>query len=166
MIDRLIWSRFLERSVLVSLPPAAGILAMVMYLTVESVRPGMFTTPQPESMAEAIVLGNGPRAVEMIAEGHDVNAGGIVRAGMFDEGEYVVTPLEAALLSQRIEVVRLLLASGADVSRSPRAPCLARTRLPEATPLLGLPDNPPSAGGFAACFTVSTHVDPHAQGRG
>lgn len=133
-----------------------------MYLTIESVRPGTFTAPQPESIAEAIVVGNGPRALEMIAEGHDVNAGGVVRAGMFDRAEYVVTPLEAALLSQRIEVVRLLLASGADATRSPHASCLARTRLPEAIPLLGLPDNQPTSADFAACFTVSTHVDPQA----
>ena len=148
---------------ILALPPLAGLLVVAIYVTIESVRPGTFTAPAPQTIAEAVIVGNGPRALEMIAEGQDVNGAGYVRPGVFGETGYDVTPIEAALLSQRIEVVRLLVRTGADVSRSTRAACLARTRLPEALPVLGLEPAEPVAGGFPACFTAAGHPSP--QGR-
>lgn len=146
--------------VALSFPPLAGIALLAIYLTVESVRPGTLTAPRPETIPEAIVVGNIPLALEMIAKGLDVNAPARVRAGMFYQPvfamqvqqDYTLTPLEAGLLTQRIEVVGLLLRTGAGLSQSNRAACLARERLPEALPLLGIPAPEPEAGGAGACL--------------
>jgi hypothetical protein len=142
---------------LVALPPLAGLALLLVYLVVEGARPGTFTAPRPATIPEAIVVGNGPRALEMIAEGVDVDARALVRRGMMDEFEYEVTPLEAALMAQRIEVVRLLLAAGARVDRSPRAACLAHARLPEALPVLGLEPTRAATEEFHACFAPASH---------
>lgn len=138
--------------VLLTLMPLLGVGVLAVYLIGETARPGTFTRLPPETIPEAIVVGNGPRALEMLADGVDVNARARIRPGMLGAAEYQVTPVEAALLAQRIEVVRLLLRNGADVSRSPLAACLARAGLPEALPLLGLPPAEPIAGGPDACF--------------
>jgi hypothetical protein len=124
---------------------------------VESVRPGTLTAPRPQTIPEAIVVGNGPLALEMIAQGLDVNAPAVVRSGIYDQGEYELTPLEAALLAQRIEIVRLLVRTGADVSPSARAACLASTRLPDALPVLGFVATAPPAGGYSACLALPRH---------
>ncbi len=133
------------------------------YVVLESVHPGALTAPRPETIPEAIVVGNGPRALEMMAEGHDVDREALVRSemlyqaqsGLVGQGPFEVTPLEAALMAQRIEVVGLLMHTGVDVSRSTRAACLARARLPEALPLLGIDASEasaPAAGGVLTCF--------------
>jgi hypothetical protein len=143
---------WLDPAIILSVPPLVGVALVALYLTVESVRPGTLTQPRPETIPEAIALGNGPRALEMMAEGFDIDAPARIRAGVLDHVEYEVTPLEAALMMQRMEVVRLLVRTGVDVSRSTRAPCLARERLPEALPLLGVSPAGEPAGAGADCF--------------
>ncbi len=158
------FTTLLKPALVLSVPPLVGLTILAAYVALESVCPGALTAPRPRTMPEAIMVGNGPRVLEMMAEGLDVNSPAPVRPellyqlqppGVMGQSAFAVTPLEAALLSQRIEVVGLLMRTGANVSRSMLAPCLARERLPEALPLLGLEAAHPSApatGGLSACF--------------
>jgi hypothetical protein len=125
---------------------------LLLYVLVEAVRPGTFTAPPPANIPAAIVVGNGPMALELMAGGADVNAPAPIRFGALGPGEHEVTPLEAAVLSQRPEIVRLLLRTGAEQSRSHRAVCLARIRLPEVLPLLGISDGERDPRPPTACF--------------
>jgi hypothetical protein len=136
--------------------PLGGIALVAAYLVVESLLPGTLTRPRPLTIPEAIVMGNGPRALEMIAEGLDMNARALVRPGVFDqtahdETAHDWTPLEAAILSQRLEIVRLLVRSGADVSHAEDVRCLAETHLPDALPILGLSSRGSTGGSTAEC---------------
>jgi len=137
---------------LIAIPPLLGIAVLLIYVLVESVRPGAFTAPRPANIPAAIVAGNGPMALELMAGGADVNAPAPIRFGPLGPGAYEVTPLEAAVLSQRPEIVRLLLRTGAEQSRSRRAVCLARIRLPEVLPLLGISDAGRDPRPPSACF--------------
>ena len=148
------FKRLFEPAVVLSVPPLAGIGLVAIYLIVESARPGTLTATRPETIPEAIVMGNGPRALEMMAGGFDINAPARIRPGILDRREYMVTPMEAALMMRRMEVVRLLVRTGIDMSRSKLAPCLARERLPEALPLLGIPEASPDAGEASDCFAT------------
>lgn len=119
--------------------PLLGVLFVVAYVLVETVRPGTMAAPVLETVPEAIAAGHPARALELLADGADINQPARVRAGVVRPGRaaYDVTPLEAAVLVQRSEAVRLLLRSGADPARSPMAICLARYRLPEVLVLFG-----------------------------
>jgi len=143
---------FLTPQFVLAAPPLVAIVLLTAYVTIESVYPGAFTAPRPETISEAIVVGNAPRALEMMAEGLNVDAPARVRPGMFDAREYEVTPLEAALLSRRMETVGLLLHAGADVARSKRLSCLVRERMPDAGPLLGITPSEPPTGDLQTCF--------------
>jgi hypothetical protein len=145
-------SSLFRPQVLIALPPLTGIALLVIYVLVESGRPGTFTAPRPANIPAAIVAGNGPMALELMAQGADVNAAAPIRFALLGPGEHQVTPLEAAVLSQRPEVVRLLLRTGAERTRSRRAVCLARIRLPEVLPLLGVSDAERDARPPAACL--------------
>ncbi len=155
--------RLLTPSAVLSIPPLAGIVILGLYVAIEAIAPGAMTAPRPANIPEAIVAGNGPRALEMLAEGDDVNASASVRPALIDQlqpglsaqAPFDVTPLEAALLAQRIEVVRLLVGNGAEIRRSPRAACLARERLPEAFSVLGLLPADPEIDGLRTCLRSS-----------
>lgn len=127
--------------------PLFGMVLVAGYVVVEAVRPGTLAAAPLTTVSEAIAAGHPSRALELLAEGADINRAARVRAGLVVPGraEYDVTPLEAAVLVQRLEEVRLLLRSGADPVRSPMAVCLARYRLPAAVPLLGGGDEPVEA---------------------
>jgi hypothetical protein len=124
--------------------PLLGMVLVAGYVVIEAVRPGTLAAAPLTTVSEAIAAGHPARALELLAGGADINRAARVRAGLVVPGraEYEVTPLEAAVLVQRLEAVRLLLRSGADPARSPMAVCLARYRLPDALPLLGRGDMP------------------------
>lgn len=132
--------------------PLVGLTAVGTYLGVEYARPGTLTAPRPRTVPEAVAAGNPAQVLEMMAQGADLNAPAHVRAGLLDEREHDLTPIEAAILARRPELLALLLRSGADPLRAPAAPCLAGTYLPEALPLLaGTGGQPgPVTGDFAA----------------
>jgi hypothetical protein len=139
----------------IAVPPLVGIAVLVIYLGVESIRPGTLTAPRPQNIAEAIVVGNGPMALELMAGGADIDAAAPVRAGLMGDDAYDVTPIEAALLAGRPEIVRLLVRTGADPSRSRRVPCLARISAPELLPMLGLPPAAPDGREISACLAIA-----------
>jgi len=139
--------------VLVFVGPVVATAVVGAYLAIESLHPGTLTAPRLATMSEAIAAGNAGQALEMMANGADVDAIATIRPGILDGSAHETTPLEAAILARRIESVRLLLRSGADPARTKRLPCLARERLPEAMPLFGLsggdPEGPIAAPGEA-----------------
>lgn len=129
-------SRRDARALLFAAPVVAFALVMT-YLVAEAIRPGSFSAPRLRTISEAVAAGNAGQALEMMSQGASIDAVGHVREGVFEAGAYDVTPIEAAILTRRVEAVRLLIRSGADSARSKLAVCLARRRLPEALPLLG-----------------------------
>jgi hypothetical protein len=76
----------------------------------------------PRNLAEAAAFRDGAAIVQMVRQGHDINAAGEVREGFIARRPVVVTPLEAAVDGRRGEIVRLLLHLGA----SPDAATIAR----------------------------------------
>jgi hypothetical protein len=139
-------------SALVSVPPLAAVVLVGAYLVVETVAPGTVTAPRPQNLAEAVVRENVPGTIEWLDAGGDINAPQVVRAGVFDARSHRVTPIEAALMARRMDLVHVLVAAGADVSRAPRAACLAQTLLPQALPALGLGNLEPREGSLDDCL--------------
>ena len=77
------------------------------------------------------------RALQLIAEGQDVNDSHRVREGLLDHASHELTPIEAAILGRHAELVRLLQRSGARRWDAARTACFARMRLPEVLTDLG-----------------------------
>ncbi len=144
--------RRVEPSHVLLIAPLAGVIGLVVYLVVEAMVPGVFTAPRPETLPEAILQENAPGTLDFVLQGFSVDRPARVRAGIFDDREYVMTPIEAAIVVRRLEIVRLLMRAGASVRTSPRAECLARVRLPEALAALGLPVAKPLDADFGECF--------------
>lgn len=130
--------------------PLVGFLSIGAYLLTEAVRPGMLTTPSAATVSEAVARGDAARALEMVAEGADLNRPWPVRAGFLGPGPGEVMPLEAAVVSRRAELVALLIRAGADPARASNAACQARQTLPEAVPLL-VGEGPEAAARLAGC---------------
>ena len=143
--------------------PLFGVVFVVLYLMIETARPGTIAAPRFQNISEAIAGGNPALALEMMAAGASVDAVGHVRLGVFGSSAYEVTPLEAAMLTQRLDSAALLLRSGAVIAKSSRAECLARRRLPEALPLLGISAEQPEpivgAAEAAAICAALTPID-------
>ena len=114
--------------------PALGALFIVTYLAIE--QPGTIAAPRLETISEAVVTGNPALALELMADGADVDAPARVRPGLLERDVDRLTPLEAALLVRNLELLQLLLDVGATPSASGREDCLALEFLPEAIPLL------------------------------
>lgn len=71
--------------------------------------------PVPElTLSEAVVTRDSAEVVRLIEqEGADANRAWRVRASLADGRERLITPLEAAVLTRRPEMIRLLLRHGA-----------------------------------------------------
>ena len=65
------------------------------------------------TLSEAAALRDRAELVRLIGEGADVEARARVRGGIIREQEYMLTPLEAATVMRRDDVLQLLVAEGA-----------------------------------------------------
>jgi hypothetical protein len=74
-----------------------------------------FTMGPPRSVPEAIALRDEATAARMIEQGSDVQAVGLIRAGVLTDRPLLVTPLEAAVLVDATTMLDYLTASGAAV---------------------------------------------------
>ena len=82
------------------------------------------------NIAEAAATRDAASVVLLIQEGHDPDAPRFVRPGLLGRGAVRVTPLEAAIAEDRLEIVDVLLRHGASLSEAQRVAftCAARLR--------------------------------------
>jgi hypothetical protein len=82
------------------------------------------------NIAEAAATRDAASVVLLLREGHDPDVARFVRPGVLARGAVRITPLEAALAEQRLEIVDILLRYGAALSESQRVTftCAARAR--------------------------------------
>jgi hypothetical protein len=69
--------------------------------------------PDTVNLPEAIATRNSGEVLRLIALGADLNAAAPVRAGLLVEEDVLVTPVEAAIIVRRGEMLKLLLMYGA-----------------------------------------------------
>jgi hypothetical protein len=136
----------------IAVPPLVGFLLMVAYVGAEALGFRGLAAPEAGTISEAAALGHAARALELIDGGQDPRGRFHVRAGMLDDREHDLEPIEAAILGRHAEMVRLLQRSGA---ASPRGPCLARAVLPEVLPDLGAP----STGSSNSTVDIATALE-------
>ena len=74
------------------------------------------TAPPDLTLSEAAAIRDEAEVVRQIGEGADPNGSALVRRGMLSDGDYMLTPLEAATASRHVEIVRLLLREGAELN--------------------------------------------------
>ena len=74
------------------------------------------TAPPDLTLSEAAAIRDEAEVVRRIDEGANPNGSALVRRGMLSDGDYLLTPLEAAAASRHVEIVRLLLREGAEVN--------------------------------------------------
>jgi hypothetical protein len=105
---------------------AAALLVVVAALVGSS----PFWSAEAPSLAEAAYRGDRAATLAALGAGADPNARSTVSAGVLSSEAVEVDPLEAAIRNGDVEIVKLLVAHGAQVAgaRGTRAACLARVR--------------------------------------
>jgi hypothetical protein len=134
------------------------LVVLAAYVGAEAMGFRGLAAPEGETISEAAVLGHAARVLELIAAGQDPNGHYPVDPTVLDAGGRELTPLEAAILGRRPELLRLLRRSGA-TQPGPRAVCLARARLPEVLPDLGA-DSTASADSSVDITTALENCSP------
>jgi hypothetical protein len=119
-------------------PPLVAFLLLSVYVVVEAIGYRGLARPEAQTAAEAAALGHAARTLQLIEEGQNPNERQHLRAGFLDSGEYELRPLEAAIVGRHPELARLLLRTGAASFDRSRALCVARARLPQVLPDLGV----------------------------
>ena len=71
---------------------------------------------EPQSLAEAAALRDGPAIVRYIERGADPDQPGDVRAGIVSDEPRTMTPLQAAIASRDRDIVQLVRDEGAQDS--------------------------------------------------
>jgi hypothetical protein len=82
------------------------------------------------TLAEAAALHDTAEIVRLVRAGHDPRQAAAVRAGVIREQPMVLTPMEAAILERRVDVIALLADVGAAIRADEFARywCLAQAR--------------------------------------
>jgi hypothetical protein len=93
--------------------PAALWLAAATFVMVASMSDSAGVPASSMTLSEAAALRDRAELVLLIAGGADLEARSRVRGGIIREQEYMLTPLEAATVMRRDDVLRLLVAEGA-----------------------------------------------------
>jgi hypothetical protein len=114
-----------------TVPPALLAMFIVVALALAAVgRHPLWPVSTPPNLAEAAATRDAATVVLLIREGHDPDVARFVRPGVLARGAVRVTPLEAALAEQRLEIVDVLLRHGASLTEDQRRTfiCAARGR--------------------------------------
>jgi hypothetical protein len=111
------------RQVALAFPAALVTFGLAFIACAEILGAHPLTLGAPRSVPEAIAMRDGAAAARLVEEGADVQAIGLVRAGVLDERPLLLTPLEAAVLVDATGMIDFLVARGADVPSE--LPCLA-----------------------------------------
>jgi hypothetical protein len=72
-----------------------------------------FWRVEPLNLSEAAALRDGGEVARLIAAGHDPNQAYPIRAGLLLSSGVTLTPVEAAVVADRPEIVQLLVDGGA-----------------------------------------------------
>ncbi|MBI4886438.1 MAG: hypothetical protein HY824_05060 [Acidobacteria bacterium] len=101
--------------VVLAAPVVAGLALLAAIVVSERASLGWLAQPDPRfNLAEAAGIGRAAPVVERIRRGADPNGVYSVRRGLIRTDEdLMLTPLEAAVMSGELEIVRLLEANGA-----------------------------------------------------
>lgn len=95
-----------------AVPPLVVIAAAAALTVLGAFGRNPFWPRQTVTMAEAAALRDPATVAWMIESGVDPNAPMYVRRGVFDRQDHTVTPAEAAIIADRIEVLETLIARG------------------------------------------------------
>jgi hypothetical protein len=133
---------------IVTLPPVASLVLLAGLIVGEAFRFRPFSAEPAATVSEAAATGAAARAVQLVRQGQDPNRRWPVRAGVLDPERHDLTPIDAAILGRRAEMIGVLRGAGALVADLERAACLARAR--------GVPE----ARDYLAIQLVDTQSDP------
>ncbi|MEQ1909748.1 MAG: hypothetical protein ABMA15_13050 [Vicinamibacterales bacterium] len=125
---------------LLKLPPIVGLAVIVAVLTAEWSGYRGHAEPRSNTLSEAAASGEAARAVELLIRGQDPNRVWPVAANVLSHATYELLPIDAAILSRRIQMVALMQRHGAKTANPVGSACLARAiGLPEAQAFIGAP---------------------------
>lgn len=111
------------RPILLALPPAGVTLALAAIVVAELAGHHPLTEGPPQSVPEAIVMHDEAAAARLLEDGAEVDAIGLIRAGVFADRPILATPLEAAVLVDAAAAFDRLRARGATTTAN--LACLA-----------------------------------------
>lgn len=107
--------------------PIAWLLASLALIVAASIAYTPFMTPADLTLSEASAVRDHLEILRQIEAGADPNRAERVRAGLVRPGQYVMTPLEAAVASGMLDTVQFLQHHGArvDTTTLPALLCFA-----------------------------------------
>jgi hypothetical protein len=125
------------RIVIIVALPVLTLVVIAAILAGEAIGVHPWASPPPATVSEAAAIGAAYQAIALIRQGQDPSAAGQLPPGVIDRNGYNLTPIDAAIVGRRLEMIALLRAHGAQTTHPGRSVCLAHaTGLPEAVPLL------------------------------
>ena len=95
------------------LPFAAVALATIVSLALAPAGAHPFWPVEPLTLSEAAAMRDGGEVARLLAEGHDPNRAYPIREGFLLSRATAMTPVQAAQLADRPEIVALLVYAGA-----------------------------------------------------
>ena len=114
-------------AVAIALPGSLLVISSIWLLAVLPMGVDRLWRHEPLTLAEAAALRDTGEIVRLISRGEDPNAAGMVRAEFLRHDAAIVTPLEAAVAVDRLDVLEVLLDNGAtlDAATWARLTCFA-----------------------------------------
>ena len=112
------------------------------------------------TLAEAAALHDIAEIVRLVRQGHDPRQLAVVRAGIIRDRPMTLTPMTAAILERRVDVIDVLAAQGGKihVDEFPQYWCLAQSRGDPA--VIAAVEAQVSRTVPVDCSTVKTLLDP------
>jgi hypothetical protein len=112
----------------IAVPPMAWLVASTALVIAASLGYRPFMTPVDPTLPEAAAARDHLEILRQIESGADPNRANRVRRGLVRAGEYMMTPLEAAVASGRLDTIEFLQERGArvDATTLPNLVCFAK----------------------------------------
>ena len=126
-LDRRVINRDDSISLLIAVPPVAGVATWLAVLIASAVSSHPIWPMQPRNLAEAVALRDAAAVVRLVEQGEDVNRPGHTGPGLVLEDGGPLTPLEAAAGARDEAITELLFDLGAspDPAAWNRAFCIS-----------------------------------------
>lgn len=97
------------------------------------------------TLSEAAAVRDGAEVLRLIEMGHDPNRRWPVREDIIDGERHDITPLEAAILIRRLQVVEILVRNGVTLTPAQRQELVAKSREHEAADIAAFLQSLPEA---------------------